>query len=310
MKDLMKKIWKPGLALMLLSAPVLFACDDDDDKDEAFNPQVAQLATTRYPGATVTKTEREPFGYEIEMRIDGTEADMYVDHNLQWLRTEFEDMPWTSLPTAVTTAFDASGYTFNPYEDDVDRIEYPYGDTTAEYYRIELDREPKDIILLYNPDGTPYQTGGNTSGGGDTTGGNTPGGNTPGGGTQGTIDRQAITDAVTSRYPGATAVEVDREPYGYEAQFYLNGQEADMHFDTNYQWLYTEFEDMPYASLPTAVTAAFEATGYSFNPYEDDVDRIEYPDGDTTAEYYRIELDREPTDTVLLYNPDGTPRTR
>ena len=297
MKDLMKKIWKPGLALMVLSAPVLFACDDDDDKDEAFNPQVAQLATTRYPGATVTKTERELFGYEIEMWINGTEADMYVDHNLQWLRTEFEDMPWTSLPTAVTTAFEASGYTFNPYEDDVDRIEYPNGNSSAEYYRIELDREPADIVLLYNPDGTPYQNGGST-----------PGDNTPGGGTQGTIDRQAIADAVTSRYPEATVVEVDREPYGYEAQFYLNGQEADMHFDTNYQWLRTEFEDMPYASLPTAVTAAFEADGYTFRNRIDDVDRIEYPENGTTAEYYRFELENEPQDIIVMYNPDGSQR--
>lgn len=298
MKDLMKKIWKPGLALMVLSAPALFACDDDKNDDQ-FNRQVAQLATSRYPGANVTKTEREPFGYEIEMWINGQEADMYVDHNLQWIRTEFEDMPWASLPEAVITAFTAGGYTFNPYEDDVDRIEYPNGNTSAEYYRIELDREPTDIILLYNPDGTLYQDGSHT-----------PGGDVQGGGAQDPMNQQAITDAVKARYPDAAIVEIDREPYGYEVQFYLNGQEADMHFDANYQWLRTEFEDMPWESLPVAVTTAFEATGNTFIPYEDDVDRIEYPDGDTTGEYYRIELDREPRDIVLLYNPDGTSRTR
>ena len=55
----------------------------------------------------------------------------------------------------MTTAFTNAGNTFNAYEDDVDRIEYPNGDTVAEYYRIELDREPVDIILSYDPDGTP-----------------------------------------------------------------------------------------------------------------------------------------------------------
>ena len=33
MKDLMKRIWKPGFGLLLLAAPVWVACDDDDDKD-------------------------------------------------------------------------------------------------------------------------------------------------------------------------------------------------------------------------------------------------------------------------------------
>ena len=46
------------------------------------------------------------------------------------------------------------GYTFNPREDDVDRIEYPNGAETGVYYRIELDREPIDLILVYNPDGS------------------------------------------------------------------------------------------------------------------------------------------------------------
>lgn len=302
MKDLMKRIWKPGFGLLLLAAPVWVACDDDDDKDNGLwgDANITQAATTRYPGAQITEIERTPQGYEIQMWVNGSEAEMYIDGNYQWLYTEFEDIAWASLPVAVTDAFTNAGNTFNPYEDDVDCIEYPNGNTTAEYYRIELDREPADIVLLYNPDGSTYQ--GNGAG--------TPSGGvvTPGDGLDNTV-RQTITEAVNTRYPDAILTEIDREPNGYEAQLRINGAKADMHFDTNAQWLCTEFEDILWTSLPAAVTTAFTNAGNTFNAYEDDVDRIEYPNGDTVAEYYRIELDREPVDIILSYDPDGTPRT-
>lgn len=302
MKDLMKKIWKPGLALMVLSAPVLFACDDDDDNDGGLrnDPNIIQAAQTRYPGAQIREVERTPGGFEIQLWMNNGEVDMHVNAGYQWLYTEYEDIPWASVPEAVTTAFSADGFTFNPREDDVDRIEFPEGNTTGMYYRIELDREPQDIVLRYNPDGTQYQP---TQGQYPDYGDIYPGGNTQTGTTQ-----QAITEAVNARYPDARITEIDRTAQGYEAELIINRMEADMHFDAELQWLFTEFEDMPYASLPEAVVTAFTSEGYTFNAYEDDVDRIEYPEGNATGEYYRIELDREPRDIVLLYNPDGSKR--
>ena len=85
MKDLMKRIWKPGFGLLLLAAPVWVACDDDDDKDNGLwgDANITQAATTRYPGAQITEIERTPQGYEIQMWINNGEAEMYIDGNYQ-----------------------------------------------------------------------------------------------------------------------------------------------------------------------------------------------------------------------------------
>ena len=126
----------------------------------------------------------------------------------------------------------------------------------------------------------------------------------------GVSDEQAlfVGDILATGFWAARITEIDRTAQGYEAELIINRMEADMHFDAGLQWLFTEFEDMTYASLPEAVVTAFTSEGYTFNAYEDDVDRIEYPEGNATGEYYRIELDREPRDIVLLYNPDGSKR--
>ncbi len=88
---------------------------------------------------------------------------------------------------------------------------------------------------------------------------------------------------VAAKYPGANIIEIDRTAKGYEIQLWLNNAEVDMHVDTNYQWLFTEFEDMAWTSVPEAVVNSFTQEGYTFNPREDDVDRIEYPNGTDTV---------------------------
>lgn len=170
----------------------------------------------------------------------------------------------------------------------MDRIEYPNGTETSIQYRIELDREPTDIILYYNADGSQHPGSGSD-----------PSAQIP----------TAITQMVAAKYPGANIIEMNRTAKGYEIQLWLNNAEADMHVDTNYQWLFTEFEDMAWTSVPEAVVNSFTQEGYTFNPREDDVDRIEYPNGAETGIYYRIELDREPIDLILVYNPDGSKRS-
>ena len=132
-----KNIWKWGLFILLL-APVMTACKDDDEDDYNFRND---------PHLTYQ-------GYEVQMWLNNGEVDMHLDLNYQWLYTEFEDIAWTSVPEVVVNSFTQDGFTFNPREDDVDRIEYPNGAETGVYYRIELDREPIDLILVYNPDGS------------------------------------------------------------------------------------------------------------------------------------------------------------
>ena len=284
-----KNIWKWGLFILLL-APVMTACKDDDENDHNFrnDPHIIQTVESRYPGAQIVEVERTYRGYEIQMWLNNAEVDMHLDLNYQWLYTEFEDIAWTSLPEAVVNSFTQNGFTFNPREDDVDRIEYPNGTETSIQYRIELDREPTDIILYYNADGSQHPGSGSD-----------PSAQIP----------QEVRQMVAAKYPGANIIEMDRTAKGYEIQLWLNNEEVDMHVDTNYQWLFTEFEDMAWTSVPEAVVNSFTQEGYTFNPREDDVDRIEYPNGTDTGIYYRIELDREPMDLILVYNPDGSKRS-
>ena len=115
-------------------------------------PGLAELPDVSDDGLTYTFTLQEGVKFH-----DGTDcnAEAVMTSIVRQLEPErTEDMPYASLPEAVVTAFTSEGYTFNAYEDDVDRIEYPEGNATSEYYRIELDREPRDIVLLYNPDGS------------------------------------------------------------------------------------------------------------------------------------------------------------
>ena len=284
-----KNIWKWGLFILLL-APVMTACKDDDEDDHNFrnDPHIIQTVESRYPGAQIVEVERTYRGYEIQMWLNNAEVDMHLDLNYQWLYTEFEDIAWTSLPEAVVNSFTQNGFTFNPREDDVDRIEYPNGTETSIQYRIELDREPTDIILYYNADGSQHPGSGSD-----------PSAQIP----------QEVRQMVAAKYPGANIIEMDRTAKGYEIQLWLNNAEVDMHVDTNYQWLFTEFEDMAWTSVPEAVVNSFTQEGYTFNPREDDVDRIEYPNGTDTGIYYLIELDREPMDLILVYNPDGSKRS-
>ena len=284
-----KNIWKWGLFILLL-APIMTACKDDDEDDHNFrnDPHIIQTVESRYPGAQIVEVERTYRGYEIQMWLNNAEVDMHLDLNYQWLYTEFEDIAWTSLPEAVVNSFTQNGFTFNPREDDVDRIEYPNGTETSIQYRIELDREPTDIILYYNADGSQHPGSGSD-----------PSAQIP----------QEVRQMVAAKYPGANIIEMDRTAKGYEIQLWLNNAEVDMHVDTNYQWLFTEFEDMAWTSVPEAVVNNFTQEGYTFNPREDDVDRIEYPNGTDTGIYYRIELDREPMDLILVYNPDGSKRS-
>ena len=252
-----KNIWKWGLFILLL-APVMTACKDDDEDDHNFrnDPHIIQTVESRYPGAQIVEVERTYRGYEIQMWLNNAEVDMHLDLNYQWLYTEFEDIAWTSLPEAVVNSFTQNGFTFNPREDDVDRIEYPNGTETSIQYRIELDREPTDIILYYNADGSQHPGSGSD-----------PSAQIP----------QEVRQMVAAKYPGANIIEMDRTAKGYEIQLWLNNAEVDMHVDTNYQWLFTEFEDMAWTSVPEAVVNSFTQEGYTFNPREDDVDRIEYP---------------------------------
>lgn len=150
-----KSFWITGL-FALLSMCFFTSCDDDDDRVNQINrDQITQVISRQYPSAQVITMEKEMYGYDVELRIDGQRAEMLLADDYSWIRTEYEDIDWnTAVPEAVKNTLTTKGYTFNLREDDVDRIEVPNGNNVEQYYAIELDREPTDIHLNINPDGT------------------------------------------------------------------------------------------------------------------------------------------------------------
>ena len=67
-----KTFWITGL-ITLLSFSLLTSCDDDDDNIN--NPidrnQITQIVTRQYPSAQIISMEKEMYGYDVELRIEG-----------------------------------------------------------------------------------------------------------------------------------------------------------------------------------------------------------------------------------------------
>ena len=108
-----KNIWKWGLFILLL-APVMTACKDDDEDDYNFrnDPHITQTVESRYPGAQIVEVERTYQGYEVQMWLNNGEVDMHLDLNYQWLYTEFEDKSTTydvQLVNGTEVSFDSKG---------------------------------------------------------------------------------------------------------------------------------------------------------------------------------------------------------
>lgn len=74
-----KTFWITGL-ITLLSFSLLTSCDDDDDNMN--NPidrnQITQIVTRQYPSAQIISMEKEMYGYDVELRIEGQKAEMLL----------------------------------------------------------------------------------------------------------------------------------------------------------------------------------------------------------------------------------------
>lgn len=141
------------MAIALVSVTVMSACNDDDDVP--VNAKITAAIAAEVPNGRITEVERIATGYEVDVVSGTTKYEVYLNTAYQWLRTE-KNLLWSEVPDAVKTALSNDGYTFNTREDDADLVTVPAGNTRISYVLIELDREPRDIVLRYMEDGTPY----------------------------------------------------------------------------------------------------------------------------------------------------------
>lgn len=152
----MKKLFALSfMPVLLFVAFALSACDDDDDDKGGINALIVEVVRAEVPGGAITDVDRVPTGYEVDVVRAGVKYEVYLTSTYEWMGTEM-DITWAGVPEPVKQALAADGYTFNEREDEAEEVTVPNGEERVTFIKIELDREPTDIVLRYNVDGTPY----------------------------------------------------------------------------------------------------------------------------------------------------------
>lgn len=281
------------LLLALGAAWSLQSCDNNDDDSIPVPTELQNAFSEKYPNVANVKWETKA-GYYVADFHNGYEASAWFTPNGEWQMTE-TDIPYDALPQQVRATFETSEY--NKWlVDDVDKLERKGFETI---YVIEVEKQNEERDLYYSEKGDLIKTVVDLD-----------------------DDRDEqylpvqLTDAMKNilneKYPGASILEVDIEndrndwDYGFtEVDILHEGKNKDVLFDKTGAWYSTSW-DVRRSELPEAVETTLAAlitanAGYHF----DDAERIEEAAGN--AKYYRIELERDNSqDIILKISNDGT----
>lgn len=266
-------------ALFLISMFLMTSCDDDDN----YSPDlvITDAFHQMYPGATHIEWERKGEYYVVEFRHDGKEKDSWFDANGTWLLTE-TDIPVSQLPQVIKDNIATTEYRDWRIED-VDYIERKDMDPV---YVVEMERGDTDIDLVYSEEGVLLKVVNDYNS------------------AYPEVVENRIIQIVNEKYPGARILDIDRERNMIEVDLVNGGIYFEMFLDNQYNWIQTVYE-IRWAGTPEIIKTALQRDGYSFNVYEDDIDRIIRPAEGGEITIYRIELDREPTDLIIYYDEAG-----
>lgn len=116
------------------------------------NEKIMAIVNEKYPDSKIVEIDVEPNYIEVDLLRGNLYFEMILDKNYKWIQTVYE-ASWVRVPDAVKTALANDGYTFNTFEDEAEMIIRPEGNSEVIIYRIELDREPEDLVLYYSEDG-------------------------------------------------------------------------------------------------------------------------------------------------------------
>lgn len=268
------KLWMISL---LFGAFAFTSCDNDDDN---FVPESAVLNAfkQKYPEARSTSWENRAGYMKAEFNNNNYETEAWFDLQGNWVMTE-TDIPYNALPQAVKTTFEAGQYA-QWKVDDVDKIERPDAGTV---YIIEVEKGETDIDLHYAEDGTFIKEVV------DSDNEHLP-----------SVTPDAIKTFIANRYPGATILEIDTEARGIEVDILHETIHKDVWFNSDNQWMYTEWE-IRSDQVPDIVMNALRSSQYA--SYQiDDIDVIEKPDG----LFYEFELEQGDKEMTVTFSEDGT----
>ncbi|KGL47995.1 PepSY-like domain-containing protein [Porphyromonas gulae] len=140
------------LASMVLFAGLFAACNkEDNDLINSTSDEAAVLATM-YPNAQNVRWEQEGEFRVAEFMNEGVQSEAWFLRRI-WQYTE-TDIPYSALPKAVRTAFEASEYAKWKVED-VDMVER---NGTEVFYVIEVEKGEQEVDLYYMPNGKLIKT--------------------------------------------------------------------------------------------------------------------------------------------------------
>ena len=262
---------------LIFSLPFV-ACSNDDDHYKPEEP-VTRAFEQKYPGITPKEWERKGNYVVAEFYENGVEKEAWFDNTGNWYMTE-SDIRFSALPEAIKTAFAAGEYA-QWHVDDVDMLERAGMETV---YVIEVEQGKQEVDLYYTENGTLVKTVVGDDGS------HVPSAGLP----------QAVTDYLNTHYAGARIVEYEIEKGILEVDIYHDNRYKEEKFDSQNQWLYTEWEvrqsDVPAVVLETIRT--------QYAAYR--IDDIDFIESAADGSYYLFELEQGERDIYVRVNEDGT----
>ena len=286
------------LMTLLVSALALAGCDkngDDESREPAVSEQAQAALAEKYPAATnVRWTAKDQylvasFSLPASRAEAGIDLAAWFDNGGAWYMTE-TDIPFTALPQAVQTAFEASEYASAPWRvDDVDMLEREGVETI---YVIEVEKRENgietEVDLYYSADGVLVKMLTDAAPDYDY------GDYIP------SRPATGIEEYIRTNYPGARITEIDYEHGMTEVEIIESRMTRELLFDGSGAWVYTKTE-VRRSDVPQTVMQALENSGYASYRI-DDIDHYETPD----KEFYRFDLESALGDVKVDIALDGT----
>ena len=97
---------------------------------------------TKYPEVTIVEWEKEGAFYVADCYIKGIETEVWFTPDTKWVKTEF-DLTYDMLPAPVLEKLTSLGYG----RVNIDDIDFIYVLNKQEFYKVEIDRKGKDLII-------------------------------------------------------------------------------------------------------------------------------------------------------------------
>lgn len=274
--------------LLVLSITWSFqSCDNNDDELIAVPAELQHTFSAKYPNAVNVEWENKR-GYYVADFYDGYKVSAWFTQDGKWKMTE-TDIPYTALPQAVKTSFEASDYA-SWKKDDVDKLERDGFETV---YVIEVENRNQELDLYYSGEGILLKSVVDADGDRDDQ-------YLP---NQNARLTEEMNNFLNSTYPGFKLVEIDVEDdgkyVGYTEVDIIHGSIAkEVLFDKNSKWFLTSWE-VSFNTLPEPVKKAISVA----YPGQVDDDDAEYVEEATGITYYLIDIENSDIDVKI--NPDG-----